>query len=194
MKQIKNILLGTALLSASLFAEIHFDLNSQHFSKAIEGNFEGARYELPSAYVSTNLKYANGYYITQNSSGYMNVELKTAVSDWSVSIDTYYQTSSAYQSFRSIKLTADNGESIVISTQRNAIIFNGESVYNPDENGIRMTFSITKTGDSVDLSINGAKVPTIQRANFLKLKHVEVQAIQENSANDRVNSVIIGSN
>jgi len=196
MKTITKITLGILLTSISLFADIQFDLHAQHFSKAIEGKYAGARYELADSYVSTNLAYIDGKYLTQDNAGYINVELKTAIANWSTSIDTFYIMGSSYKKTRTIKWISENGESILVSFKYGSVTFDGKSVYSPDEYQ-RMTISLTQNIDSVELVINGIKVGTAKRASFGNLKYLEVQAIYEYDGGgnhyDYINSITIGS-
>jgi len=193
MKTITKMTLGILLTSISLFADIQFDLHAQHFSKAIEGKYAGARYE--DSYVSTNLAYIDGKYLTQDNAGYINVELKTAIANWSTSIDTFYIMGNSYKKTRTIKWISENGESILVSFKYGSVTFDGKSVYSPDEYQ-RMTISLTQNIDSVELVINGIKVGTAKRASFGNLKYLEVQAIYEYDGGknyDYINSITIGS-
>ena len=196
MKNIRLKLLATTLFATTLLnAEIAFDLHAQHFSKAIEGKYEGARYELPKAFVSTNLKYVDGEYLTQDRGGYINVEVKEPKSNWSVSVDAYYIMGNERKKTRTIKLTSENGESILVSFKNDAITFNGENVYTPGEYK-RMTIALTQNANDINLTINGVKAGTATRATFKKLKYVDVQAIYEyDSGNnyDYINGITIGS-
>jgi len=195
MKTITKMTFGILLMSISLFADIQFDLHAQHFSKAIEGKYAGARYELTDSYVSTNLAYIDGKYLTQDNAGYINVELKTAIANWSTSIDTFYIMGSSYKKTRTIKWISENGESILVSFKYGSVTFDGKSVYSPDEYQ-RMTISLTQNIDSVELVINGIKVGTAKRASFGNLKYLEVQAIYEYDGGknyDYINSITIGS-
>ena len=196
MKNIGLKLLATTLFATTLLnAEIAFDLHAQHFSKAIEGKYEGARYELPKAFVSTNLKYVDGEYLTQDRGGYINVEVKEPKSNWSVSVDAYYIMGDDYKKTRTIKLTSENGESILVSFKNDAITFNGENVYTPGEYK-RMTISLTQNANDISLTINGVKAGTATRATFGKLKYVDVQAIYEYDFEknyDYINGITIGS-
>jgi len=191
MKNLTKKLLLAGLLSTSLLnAEIAFDLHAQHFSKAIEGKYEGARYELPKAFVSTNLKYIDGYYTTQNDNGYFNVEVKEPKVDWSVTIDANYYLSDG--TTRTIKLVSDNGESIVVSLSYQDIHFNSTNVLTSLYNSERIATELVRNGDNIELHINGAKVGTAVRANFDKLKYVEVALISTNIDED-LHSLTIGS-
>ena len=89
-KLLKTALLTTALTSL-LTAGTIFDLSAQHFSNSLKGKGVGGKYNLPKCYVSTALKYSDGFYTladrkTQN----MAVEIKTPPSTWSVSFDMSY--------------------------------------------------------------------------------------------------------
>lgn len=196
MKTIGLKLLLAGLVSTTLLnAEIAFDLHAQHFSKAIAGEYEGARYSLPKAFVSTNLKYVDGVYLTQNTGGYINVEVKIPKANWSTSIDTYYIMGNHYKRTRTIKLTSENGESILVSFRNDAITFNGENVYIPGEYN-RMTIALTQNGNDIELIINGVKAGTATRATFGKLKYLDVQAIYEYDSGhkyDYINGITIGS-
>jgi len=196
MKNLTKKLLLAGLLSTSLLnAEIAFDLHAQHFSKAIEGKYEGARYELPKAFVSTNLKYVDGTYLTQDNAGYINIELKTPKLNWSTSIDAYYIMGNSYKKTRTIKWTSENGENILLSFRYDAITFNGKNVYTPGEYK-RMTISLTQNGDNIELTINGVKAGTATRTTFGKLKYLDVQAIYEYDSGDNydyINAITIGS-
>ena len=192
----KKLLLAGLLSTTLLNAEIAFDLHAQHFSKAIAGEYEGARYELPKAFVSTNLKYVDGKYLTKSNAGYINVEVKTPRSNWSTSIDAYYIMGNYYNKTRSMKWTSENGESILLSFRNDEITFEGKKVYVPGEYK-RMTIALTQDGNNINLTINGVKVETVSRATFGKLKYLDVQAIVEydNNANryDYINGITIGS-
>ncbi|WP_022952037.1 hypothetical protein [Leucothrix mucor] len=187
-----------SVLGSNVFAaEIAFDLHAQHFSKAIAGQYEGARYELPKAFVTTNLKYEDGAYVTKNESGVLNVEVKTPIPDWSVSVDAFYVMGNSQYKTRTIKVTSENGESVLVSFKNLAVTFNGVKVHTPSERQ-RMTVAITQNSNEIGLVINGVIAGTATRATFGKLKYVDVQAIYEDdnstgSDYDRVNSLIIGS-
>lgn len=201
MKLLKNKVTLFALLGALgsnvAVAGIAFDLQAQHFSKAIEGEYQGARYELPEAFVTTNLKYVDGTYLTQSNTGNLNVEVKTPVSEWSVSVDAYYILGTDYKKTRTIKMTSENGESILISFRNDAITFNGEKVYTPGERK-RMTVAVTQNTSQISLVINGVAAGTATRETFGKLKYVDVQAIHESDNSvgtdyDYINGLTIGS-
>ena len=196
MKNLTKKLLLAGLLSTSLLnAEVSFDLHAQHFSKAIEGKFEGARYELPKTFVSTNLKYVDGRYTVDSDDGYFNVEVKTPKDDWSVTLDvTMYLNNDK----RALKLVADNGESLVVSFFYKNIQFDSKTVLDTLYFSERITVEILKNGDNIELSINGAKVGTAIRPNFSKLKYVEIQLNQDTTSssgvsNDDLHSLTIGS-
>lgn len=196
MKNTALKLLTTALLTTTLLnAEIAFDLHAQHFSKAIAGEYEGARYELPKAFVSTNLAYASGRYTTESDDGYFNVQIKEPKVDWSVSLDftMYLRTDT-----RSLKLIADNGESIVVSFSYENISFNSKKVVDSLYYSERITVELLRKGDDVELWINGAKVETATRPTLTKLKYVEIQLSSDYSnnstvVNDDLHSLTIGS-
>lgn len=200
VKVIALVLLSTTLVSnAFAEAEIAFDLHAQHFSKSIEGLHEGARYELPKAFVTTNLKYIDGTYITKaDYAGILNVEVKEPIADWSISVDAFYILGSQHDQTRTIKVTSENGESILVSFKFDKVTFNGTTVYQPGEYQ-RITTAITQNGDDIDLVINGAIAGSASRATFGKLKYVDVQAINEydnsdyNNNNDYINGLTIGS-
>jgi len=199
MKQIALKLLTAGILtSTALYAEasIAFDLHAQHFSKAIAGEYEGARYELPTAFVSTNLAYASGRYTTESDDGYFNVQIKEPKADWSVSLDfTMYLNKDT----RALKLIADNGESIVVSFSSENISFNSKKVVDSLYYSERITVELLRKGDDVELWINGAKVETATRPTLTKLKYVEIQLNSDNNAynssvvNDDLHSLTIGS-
>ena len=195
MKKSGLKLLVVGILASSLLAnaEIAFDLHAQHFSKAIAGKYEGARYELPSSFVSTNLNYVDGYYTTKNDNGYFNVEVKIPKIDWSVSIDTWYY---AYYTTRgrSIKLISDNGESIDVTFYSDNVQFDGNKVVSSFNNSQRTSVGFIQNGNNIELYINGVKVGTAVRANFQKLKYVEVQLTNNYSSKmDDLHSLTIGS-
>ena len=191
MNEIKKWIVGSLLLSSVLSADIAFDLHAQHFSKAIEGKYEGARYDLPYSYASTNLKYEDGYYITQNSSGYFNVEVKEPKEGWSVSFDAYYRFS--YRNYvRTVKLVSENGESVVLSLSSKDSKFNSTSVFSAGSN-LRVTASFSQVGENIELSINGEQVGVAKKKTFGALKYIEIQLINEDGTNDRLNSLTIGS-
>jgi hypothetical protein len=198
VKVVALVLLTTSLVSnAFAEAEVAFDLHAQHFSKAIEGEFEGARYELPKAFVTTNLNYVDGSYWTESAGGILNVEVKEPIADWSVSVDAFYVLGTDYKKTRTIKVTSENGESVLVSFRYAVVTFNGETVYIPGERG-RLTVAITQSGDNIELAINGTIAGTASRASFGKLKYVDVQAIYESDSSsgsdyDHINGLTIGS-
>jgi hypothetical protein len=194
MKNIGLKLLLAGLLSTSLLnAKIAFDLHAQHFSKAIAGTYEGARYELPKSFVSTNLKYIDGKYTTKNDNGYFNVEVKSPRTNWSVSLDVWYKLY-YNNSARTIKLVADNGESISISFAPGDVVFDSKKVVTNLSGEERVTVEILRTGNNIELSVNGKKVGTAVRASFATLKYVEVSLINDyNSYYDNLHSLVIGS-
>jgi len=192
MKILGKIVLAGLLSTALLNAEIAFDLQAQHFSKAIDGKYEGARYELPKTFISTNLRYQDGYYITKNSSGYLNVEIKEPRLNWSISCDTFYRFNINHKRTRTIKLISENGESIMVSFKYNDTRFNSKKVYG-ETTATRVTTAFKQDGDKIELVINGVSVETVSKANFKKLKYVEIQVIQEGDYFDRLNNLTIGS-
>jgi len=191
MKHISTKLILAGLFTTSLLnAGIDFNLANQHFSKAIEGQYQGARYELPKAFVSTNLKYTEGRYTTKNDNGYFKVELKEAKVNWSVSLDISYYLSGET---RSIKLIDENGQSIVLSFFYKKVVFNSKKVVSNLSASERITVEFLKNGKNIELYINGAKVGTAVRENFGKLKFTEVQLVEEYDRFDDLNSLTIGS-
>lgn len=195
-KLISLVLLTLLAGRASAAADIVFDLHAQHFSKAIEGQYEGARYELPKAFFTTNLKYVDGAYLTKSNAGNINVEVKEPIANWSMSADTFYIMGSNYKKTRTIKMTSENGESVLVSFRFDAVTFNGENVYSPGEFK-RMTIAVTQNTNDIELIINGVKVGTATRETFGKLKYVDVQAISEEDSGsthyDYINGLTIGS-
>jgi len=197
MNKIGNLVLGMLISSNLLFGEIVFNLHAQHFSKAIEGKYEGARYELDKCYVSTNLAYTGGVYKAGNSLGYFNVGIKEPIENWSTSIDVFYIMGNSYKRTRTIKWSSENGESILVSLKNDAITFDSKNVYTPGEYQ-RLTITLTQNSDNVELIINGTKVGTATKETFGKLKYIDVQAIYEydgssDSNHDYVNGITIGS-
>ncbi len=191
MNKALKVMAMVSLLSSSLFAEIVFNLEEQHFSKAIEGTYESARYELTDAYVSTNLKYIEGVYLSDDSTGKFNVELKEPIESWSVSFDVWFYLSSKR---RFIKLVDENGESAVVSFKSKDINFDNKSVVSDLYSGERLTVGLLKNGDDIELSINGSKVGTATKASFSKLKYIETGLIVfSNNLYDTLNSLTIGS-
>ena len=105
MRTIFKLALGALFYSSVLMGETVFDLTAQHFSNSLDGQGEGARYDLPKTYVSTALKYEAGHYgrTTSFTSQKMDVEIKTPLTNWSVSFDMSYHLSSDTHPIRFIK-------------------------------------------------------------------------------------------
>jgi hypothetical protein len=197
MKYLSILLIVTTFIS-SLYAEakIHFDLHAQHFANAIEGSMKVGRYDLDDTQVSTNLNYVNGYYTTTNDNGYMNVDLKSPIAEWSVAcnISGIFDSYSYNYEIRTIKLIAENGESIMVSIRRNQIMFEGTNVISGTQNqSYNLDISLTKNGDNVDLVINGINEGSATRTTFSSLKSVEVRIVKEDTASDDLQSLTIGS-
>lgn len=195
MKFVKGVVCFLLSLSSGVvFAvpNIVFDLHEQHFSKAIEGGMQGARYDVGLAYVSTNTNYTQGYYTTTNDNGYFNVALKTPIENWSVSYDATYMFAPSFLETRSIKLTADNGNSVVVSFKYGDITFNNVTVGTPNDDG-RFTVILEKDGVNLDLYINASKVGSMDASSFSKLKFVDIQLINEQTLNDDLHNLVIGS-
>lgn len=182
MKFLKSIivagLIGLPVL-ANAESKTHFSLNNQLFSETKDTTkMSGARYDLPYVYATTNLIYSAGTYTTLNDHGFFNAELKDPAQNWSVSIDAFFGLDNYQYKSRSIKLTAENGETIIISIKRGNVTFNGEDVYDAPV-GARLTFGVKNTASNVELTINGSKVGTAEYSDFNKLKFVEAQLVSE---------------
>jgi len=191
--RLKLLVAGLLLSSTVLNAEILFDLQAQHFSKALEGNFEGARYDLPQSFVSTNLKYEDGKYTTKDNGGYFKVEIKEPKSDWSVSLDVWYYMYYASRG-RSIKLISNNGQSIDVFFSYKNITFDGKKVVSNLYDYERISVGFIQDGDNIELYINGAKVGTAVRSAFGELKFVEAQLVNNTgSTMDDLIGLTIGS-
>lgn len=200
MKLMKSLLTVAAALLISqnvIASELHFDLHAQDFSEAKkEGDMIWARYELPKSYVTTNLKHTSNY-TTLDGSGFLRSELKQPVTTWGVAIDAYYAFDH-YSHTRSIILTADNGQSLVIGLAEDerygsggGVIFNGTQVYSPSD-AERLTIAINKdNAGTVNLNINGRTVATQENVSFPRLRSVETQLITEYGSPDVLNSMII---
>lgn len=182
------------LFANVLMAETIFDLGAQHFSNSIDGNGEGARYDLPKVYVSTPLKYESGHYgrTTSDSSQKLDIEIKTPLSTWSVSFDmSYYLNSNIHP----IRFTSDTGKTIIISFEWNEIFLNGSSVYqnyNRLEQRTEVVGTLSKNGDSVTLSVNGYFTQTVNISNFSKLKFISVSLVKDYGT-DIMNGLNIGT-
>lgn len=179
LEKMKFIFWFLIFVPSFVSAETHFDLNAQLFSetKTVD-KMIGARYELPKSFVTTNLNYV-GYYKTLNDYGHFNVELKQPIVSWGVSLDAFYGYDGYASDLRSIRLTAENGASIIISIQYSNVMVNGVKVYAPTLERQRMSFAINKSADSLSINIDGRLADTISLASFDKLKFVELQLIQE---------------
>lgn len=185
MRFLKTIIVAGLIglpVMASAEPKTHFNLHSQLYSETKNTDeMTGARYNLPDSFVNTNLIYEDGVYTTLNDRGFFKAELKDPARDWSVSIDAFYGVSSYLFKNRSIKISAENGESIIISIKRGNVTFNGENVYDAPT-GARLTFGVKNSDSKVELTVNGSKVATVEYPDFNKLKFVEVQLISEEMA------------
>lgn len=196
MKKLALNLLLPLIMTASLQADIKFDLHAQHFSTALAGNYEGARYELPTAFASTNLSYVDGRYTTADDNGYFNVALKTPALNWGVTLDV---SCYLYKEERSVKVTSDSGDSVMVTFDKDDIRFNGQTVLTDLDFAERITVGFVKNGNDIEVSINGNLVGATTRPNFGKLKYAEVQLITENDYSsstlhhDDLHSLTVGS-
>jgi hypothetical protein len=180
------------LFSGLLHAEIIFDLSAQHFSNSLDGQGEGARYDLPKAYVSTALKYQDGHYLltTFSASQKMEIEIKNPLSDWSVSFDMSYYL---YYETHPIRFTSDTGKTIIVSFEDGEIFLNGSQIYNGNiSQREEIVGTLSKNGNSVTLSVNGYVTKTINISNFSKLKFVSVSLVPD-SHGDVMNGLTIGT-
>lgn len=188
----------TALMSQNVLAasQMYFDLHAQNFSETKkEGDMIWARYDIPNSYVTTNLKHTSTYN-TLDDTGFMRVDLKQPLVTWGVAIDMRYAF--AYEKDRrSIILTSDNGESLIIglttyksTNSSGGVIFNGKRAFitGYDE---RLSISMSKndTGQ-ITLNINGS-ITTVDDLDFSQLRSVEAQLIVESGESDMLNSFTI---
>jgi len=195
----KKSLVGVALMSvlslSSLNAEILFNLHEQHFANAIEGGMKVGRYELEQSYVSTNLNFIQGYYQTDNDEGYFNVDLKAPIANWSVSVDLrihfYYGTG---KETRFIKLISENGETTIVSIQKDSVYFEGENrISESFDLDSALSFTLSYNNGKIDLSMNGKMLASVDRNNFGNLKSVEVGLVKEENNKDNLTSLTIGA-
>ena len=190
--------LAILLLSSGLSAGNIFDLHAQHFSNSIDGEGEGAKYNLPRVYVSTALKYENGVYAltTFDAAQTMSVEIKIPPANWSVSFDMSYYL---YYNTHPIRFTSDTGKSITLSFTANTITLNGVNIYyraNSILGREEMTGTISKNGNTVTCTIAGYVTKTITVSDFSRLKYVNVSLVHDSDgiAKDYLNGLNIGSN
>lgn len=198
IKKLATALFFSSLTSSVVAGSTIFDLQDQNFANAIAGDMTPGVYDLGETRVSTNLNYETGHYITENDSGYFNVSLKNTIPNWGINYNATYalENYSTPQS-RSVTINAENGSSIIINFSYGSTTYNGERVATFYHHQ-RLTVSIQKRGDTVNININGTNVGTAERPDFDKLKSVDIQLIRERDTvntdfYDYLNSLIIGS-
>ena len=128
-----KLLLAGLILVTSLYAEPKtlFALNNQYFSETMpkeksekpkDGQMTGARYDVGDVIVSTNLsRWKTGVLGTleKYKEGYLVVDIKEPVEQWTTSINVsyaFYHTCKNASASYSIRLGAENGESIYLTT------------------------------------------------------------------------------
>jgi len=191
-KILKSALLVTALTNL-LTAGTIFDLQAQHFSNSNDGDGVAAKYDLPNVYVSTALKYINGFYtLVSTSTQTMSVELKSPPANWSVSFDmSYYLNNQTHP----IRFTSDTGRTITVTFKYYYIFLNGVKIYNGSslDGSEAVTGTITKSGNTVTCTIAGFVTKTITVSDFSNLKFVNVSLLHD-SYTDHLNGLNIASN
>ncbi len=158
--------------------KIHFNLHAQHFSETMnDGPMAAARYELADAYVSTNLKFDETYYTT-NDNGFLAVDLKQPASgNWGVSIDMGY----TYPESRSIILKSQNGKSIIINIVIGndvVVSYGGSDIVTNSYTGRlwRAAISVShEGGNTFTIDVNGQSASATLPEGFSSLSSVEVQ-------------------
>ncbi len=177
--------------------KIHFNLHAQHFSETMnDGDMAAARYELADAYVSTNLKFGDTYYTT-NDNGFFVIDLKQSLSgNWGVSIDMGY----TYPESRSIILKSQNGKSIIINIEigNDAIVsYGGSDLVTDSYTGRlwRAAISVNHEGGNIfTVDINGQSFSATLPEGFSSLSSVELQLTYGTYSGDydRLHGLTIG--
>jgi len=192
----KKILLMGILAFSPLFAEskILFALNNQYFSETLpkeksekpkDGSMISARYDVGDVIVSTNLAMlASGTLGAplRHNNGYLVVDVKEPVKQWNVSMSVSYAfygnckgggETKAY----SIRLGANNGESVYITTNNcDVVVNNTQIILSKDEglNGVHMDYFAKTEGDNIVVMLNGQQLVKFPKGDFDKLKTVEL--------------------
>jgi len=190
----KKILLTGFILITSLCAEskILFALNNQYFSETMQkektekpkaGQMIGARYDVGDVIVSTNLaRWSTGVLGTlrNRKDGYFIADVKEPVKQWTVSINVSYAfygvCTQAVASY-SLRLGANNGESIYITTNPCDVVAQGKQFKLTKTDTLEDTalnyFVKTDQGNII-VMLNGQTLIKVPKGDFDKLKTVEM--------------------
>jgi len=190
----KKILLAGFILITSLCAEskILFALNNQYFSETMQkektekpkaGYMIGARYDVGDVIVSTNLaRWSTGVLGTLNKrkDGYLIVDVKEPINQWTVSINVSYaffgECTEAAASY-SIRLGANNGESIYITTNPCDVVVQDKQFKLKKKNTLdnsALNYFIKTNQSDIIVMLNGQTLIKLPKGDFDKFKTVEM--------------------
>ena len=189
---IKNIVFTGILMLTTLSVEAKtiFALNNQYFSetmpkekskKSKDGNMIGARYDVGDVIVSTNLSRWNSGVLgtlPERSDGYFSIDLKQPIQNWVVSANvSYYFFNGCHQATSySIRLGADNGESIYITTNSCDVVIN-DNKFTLSKHTLRdvpLNYFIKTKGDTIIVKLNGQTLVTLPKGEFDTLATIEL--------------------
>jgi len=197
----KKLLLAGLITFSSIYAEakVIFAMNNQYFSESFtqdkEGNktptMHGGRYDIGDVIVSTNLaRWKSGVLGTLNrrSDGFFVVDSKKPIKNWAVSVNVNYAFHSGCSEDISdtIRIGADNGESIYITTNPCDVIINDTQIKLRKKESlskVSLNYFIKTEGKNIKVMLNGQTLVTLPKGKFSNLKTVELNlaSISKNS-------------
>lgn len=193
MKNLFKSLLLLVLFSNALTAEILFDLNAQNFSNALDAKGVAGKYDLPSVYVTTDLKYDNNKYSTySNNDSSFDIELKEPLN---TVMFTYDMQFSFDRELHVLQLIDVDGNIVTmgLSKQGNGFNFDGHESDYPLDGTKRMIIEIRKTGTEFSINLNNGDLErTYTVATFSKLKFIKLDVLKDNYPGDELYSFILG--
>jgi len=190
----KKLLLAGLITFSSIYAEakVIFAMNNQYFSESFSEDKDGkktptmigARYDIGEVIVSSNLaRYSTGVLgvLGSRSDGYFIVDSKKAIEKWTVSANVLYgfgQDCSEIIS-HTIRLGADNGESLYITTNPCDVVINNteiklrknkkDSLYK-----VALNYFIKTEDKNIKVMLNGHLLVTLPKGEFNQLKTIEL--------------------
>jgi len=190
---LKIITLLAIFSVSSLMGEgkILFALNNQYLSETmpkkksenpIDGEMIGARYDIGDVIISTNLsRWKSGVLgvLRNRDDGYFIADIKNPTKKWTASIDVIYGFGyyCSEDSSYTIKLGANNGESIYISTNSCSVVVQDKEFKirkNKSLKDVSLNYFIKTSGNNIIVMLNGQTLMKMPKGEFDSLKTIEM--------------------
>lgn len=183
------------LLSFSVYArEIIFDLRSQDFINSLGEKQFSSKYNLDDKIiVHTNMLKNDQdiYHTNSNVIGKFNLYPLKTIFDWTLNVDVQYEGLKDKNRF--IKLTDENGVTVLLEFNTNGFIFNAID-YNAKLDKKHLLIQLIKKNENVEFYLNKQLIDT-QLTTFSKIKTVETTFYKFSLYDkDKLNNILLVSN